>query len=341
MKKVSVIIPCYNATKWLPKCFLSLVNQTIGIKDLELIFVDDASTDDGQTWQMLQEMERAFPDSILIIQLEQNLRQGGARNFALQYATGEYLAFVDSDDFVAENYLENVYQKAKETDADLIQFEFDYYAEGLGAFPHDGNMELECLDIVSMEDRKRFLIERKMSCGCWNKLYKRSLVEMAQARFAEHVFYEEPLFVYPLFFYVKRAVLLPDKYYFYRQNEKGTMIASLREKETLRMHPDVQHQVWKFMKQTPFFQDYYEEIKLYFLHSYFYETIYFAALREFGMSMELYLELEQCVKKEVPDYDKSIYEEEIPAQMELYRLVRKGMKESELKAYMGRIRPRA
>lgn len=59
-KKVSVIIPCFNATKWLPKCFLSLVQQTIGIENIELIFVDDASTDNGETWNMLQEFECAY-----------------------------------------------------------------------------------------------------------------------------------------------------------------------------------------------------------------------------------------------------------------------------------------
>ena len=55
MKKVSVIIPCFNATKYLPKCFMSLVQQTIGIDQIELIFVDDASTDEDATWNMLQE----------------------------------------------------------------------------------------------------------------------------------------------------------------------------------------------------------------------------------------------------------------------------------------------
>ena len=88
MKKVSVIIPCFNATKYLPKCFMSLVQQTIGISQIELIFVDDASTDDGSTWNMLQEFERAYPESIMILKLEENMRQGGARNIALQYATG-------------------------------------------------------------------------------------------------------------------------------------------------------------------------------------------------------------------------------------------------------------
>lgn len=91
MKKVSVIIPCYNAVKWLPKCFLSLVQQTIGIEDIELIFVDDASDDNGATWAMLQEFEAAYPDNIMVIHLDDNMRQGGARNVALQYASGNIL----------------------------------------------------------------------------------------------------------------------------------------------------------------------------------------------------------------------------------------------------------
>ena len=89
MKRVSVIIPCHNAVQWLPKCFLSLVNQSMGMNDIELIFVDDASEDAGRTWEMLQDFERAYPESIMAIQLAENMRQGGARNVALTYATGE------------------------------------------------------------------------------------------------------------------------------------------------------------------------------------------------------------------------------------------------------------
>ena len=100
MKKVSVVIPCYNAAAWLPKCFLSLAEQTMGMEDLELIFVDDASTDNGRTWEMLLLFERAYPDSVIVIRLEENRRQGGARNEALLYASGEYISFVDADDWV-------------------------------------------------------------------------------------------------------------------------------------------------------------------------------------------------------------------------------------------------
>lgn len=334
MQKVSVIVPCYNATKWLPKCFLSLVSQTIGMENLELIFVDDASTDGGATWFMLQEFERAYPQQITIIQLEGNMRQGGARNVALQHAVGEYVAFVDSDDFVAENFLEKTYLRAKATDADIVQFEYSYYTEKLGSVTSGRQVKEEVIRIQTEQERKSFLMSEKITYGCWNKLYRRELLLQAGVKYAEHVIYEEPLFVYPLLFYGHTYVIMNDVYYFYRQNEQGTMYRDMKDMSTLRMHMLVQLKVWQFMKKTPFFKDYYEEIKLYFLHSYFYETLYFAKQRGFEIPWELYLEMEKTIKDEVPDYDRSEYATLIPKQMELYKLVRSGMEEQLLQNYM-------
>lgn len=334
MKKVSVIVPCYNATKWLPKCFLTLAGQTIGISELELIFVDDASTDDGATWSMLQEFEKAYPENIMVIHLEENMRQGGARNVALSYATGEYIAFVDADDFVAENFLEKVYFRAKETEADIVQFEYFYYTDRLGVMSANRDAYNEVITISSEEERKKFLMSEKVTYGCWNKLYRRAFVENAGVKYAEHAIYEEPLFVYPLLFYGTKYVLMDDKFYFYRQNEQSTMYSDMEQVNTLHMHMEVQLAVWKFMKQTAFFETFYEEIKLYFLHTYFYETLFFAKQRGFSVTMELYVELENTVKQEVLDFDRSVYEKMIPKQMQLYRLAKNGMTRDLLKSFM-------
>ena len=75
--------------------------------------------------------------------------------------------------------------------------------------------------------------------------------------------YEEPLFVYPLLFYGKTFVITDEVFYFYRQNNSGTMRSDMKQLETLKMHMDVQLTVWHFMEQTPFFTEFYEEIKLY------------------------------------------------------------------------------
>ena len=337
MKKVSVIIPCRNAVKWLPKCFLSLVSQTIGISDLELIFVDDASDDKGATWNMLLEFETAYPESVMVIHLDENLRQGGARNVALHYAAGEYLAFVDADDFVAEDFLEKTYERAKAEDADIVQFEYFYYTDRLGAVPANRNVQKEVIRIRTPQERKAFLMSEKITYGCWNKLYRRELVQRAGVKYAEHVIYEEPLFVYPLLFYADTFAVTEEAFYFYRQNDSGTMRSDMKQAETLKMHMQVQLAVWDFMKCTPFFREYYEEIKLYFLHSYFYETLYFAKQRGFTISWEQYSSMERTVLKEVPDCSVSEYETVIPKQMELYRAAVTGMTEEKLHDWLEKI----
>lgn len=337
MKKISVIIPCYCAVKWLPQCFLSLVNQTIGIENLELIFVDDASADEGKTWEMLLMFERAYPDSVIVIRQEENRRQGGARNEGLLYASGEYVAFVDADDWVKPELYEKTYRRAKELDADILQYDHCLYRDKVGEFDHKNKMEEAFFEIKSEDDRKKFLISEKITYGSWNKLYKRQLVERANVRFAEHVDYEEPLFVYPLLYYGKRFAVMPDKLYVYRQNDTGIMWKDLQRADTLIDHVRVQYKVWQFMKHTEYFKTYYEEIKLYFLHTCFYETLYFAKLRDIEVPMEQYRVLERMVLKEVPDLDESVYETLIPRQIKLYRLAKKGMKESDFGDYMEQI----
>lgn len=337
MKKVSVIIPCFNATKWLPKCFMSLVQQTIGIEQIELIFVDDASTDSGATWKMLLEFEHAYPESIMVLKLQENMRQGGARNIALQYATGEYIAFVDSDDFVAENFLQETYQCAKAVDADIVQFEYYYYTDRLGAIDSGRTITPEIIEIHSPEERKHLLIAEKVTYGCWNKLYRHTMIQTAHATYAEHVIYEEPLFVYPLLFHADKIVIMKDAFYYYRQNDAGTMRNDMNQEKTLKMHANVQLAVWNFMKQTSFFQEFYEEIKLYFLHTYFYETIYFAKLRNFQISFSFYQELEKTVIDEVKDYKSSIYSHLIPVQMELYQMAGNGVTEKWLTDYIEKL----
>lgn len=337
MKKVSVIIPCFNATKWLPKCFLSLAKQTIGIEEIELIFVDDASTDEGKTWALLQEFERAYPQSVIIVHLEENMRQGGARNVGIQYAGGEYLAFVDADDFVAEEWLEQVYSEAARTEADIIQFEYYYYTDRIGAVSSGRKICAEQIYLHSIEERKQFLMAEKITYGCWNKLYRRTMVMDMGVRYAEHMIYEEPLFVYPLLFPANSIVIMDKPYYYYRQNNTGTMRYDMENVQTILMHAKVQKMVWDYMKKTIFFGNYYEEIKLYFLHTYFYETLYFAKRRGFEVPMEMYRMLASTVKQEVPDYTESPYESLIPLQMELYRQEERGMTKEKLYAYMEKI----
>lgn len=95
---ISVIIPCYNTAQYLPQCMLSLEMQTLGFENLQCIFVDDASTDNGSTWECIKQFERKHPQEVVAIHLDENLSQGGAKNVGIGYAKADYIGFVDSDD---------------------------------------------------------------------------------------------------------------------------------------------------------------------------------------------------------------------------------------------------
>lgn len=336
-KKVSIVVPCYNAARWLPQCFLSLAGQTMGIENLELIFVDDASTDGGETWGLLLEFERAYPDSVIAIQLEENKRQGGARNEALRYASGEYLAFVDADDWVEPMMCERAYGEAKKRDADIVQFSHRTHVDGVGTLDVPDAFDDRAYRISSIDERKKLLVSEKITYGCWNKLYRTEMVKRAGVAFAENVVYEEPLFVYPLLFYANRFVTMAERLYIYRRNPGGTMHRDMESVETLMQHANVQKTAWEFMKGTEFFGAYYEEIKLYFLHSFYYETLFFAARRGLRLSEEQCIQLGETALREVPDMDESRYADLIPMQMRLYRMTRDGTLRESIGGYLGEL----
>lgn len=113
--KVSIIIPVYNTEKYLRQCFDSVLNQTL--KDIELIVVDDGSSDGSA--EIIKEYAEKYPDKFKAFYKE-NGGQASARNLALPYATGEYLGFVDSDDWIDAEMYEEMYGLAKEENTDIV-----------------------------------------------------------------------------------------------------------------------------------------------------------------------------------------------------------------------------
>ena len=107
MKKVTVIIPCHNAEEYLSQCLESLIRQSIGFENLDVICIDDASTDG--TGSLLDAMAEQYPDSVRVFHLSKNRKQGGARNVGLAQAQGEYVAFLDADDWVVVSIYEKLF----------------------------------------------------------------------------------------------------------------------------------------------------------------------------------------------------------------------------------------
>ena len=118
MKKISVIVPCYNVEREIDRCVQSLVDQTLSISNMELILVDDASED--STANKLSVWEERYPDSIIVIRCTENGKQGTARNIGMQYATGEYIGFVDSDDYVEPAMYREMCRIADDERVDMV-----------------------------------------------------------------------------------------------------------------------------------------------------------------------------------------------------------------------------
>lgn len=308
MKKISVITPCYNSYEYLDTCFDSLIHQTIGLEHMEMIFVNDASTDD--TGEKLNQYESFYPDSIIVIHLSENKKQGGARNVALSYASGEYVVFIDSDDWVAADYLQKVYDTMKNNDADMLQIPFM-------RVPKDGDITKGkktpvywngLYEINDTEKRKYFLTRQLFNCGAPNKIYKRELLLNSGAYFLENVAYEEPSFVYPLFFYVKRIYMLDGEFYYYRTNDSGTMNSYITKPGKLYDHPFVQLSVYKQLRRMPaIYSVYKDEIDYYFLFTFYIETLFFAKMGNLYLGYDFFLLMQSTVKSLIPDFKENPY----------------------------------
>ncbi len=226
MKKISVVVPCYNAADCLHHCMDHLVGQTIGIDNIEIILVDDASTDNGATWQVIMQYENQYPESVIAISLEENLRQGGARNVGISYASGEYLVFCDSDDWLRVEALELLYSIIKHENADVVEYRYKkvYTYEEADSPIKYGDASCEIIMDNEEKRRKQILVSTdELTLGCMNKIYRLSLVRDHEIKFAERLIYEEPSFMLPVRLYTTKHIFIDVVLYYYYQNPVGTM----------------------------------------------------------------------------------------------------------------------
>ncbi len=217
--KVTVIVPVYNVEHLLARCLDSIVNQTL--KEIEIICVDDKSPDNSLA--ILRQYEAREP-RLKVICHSQNKRQGGARNTALEMATGEYVGFVDSDDYLDLDYYEKLYNAASAADADI---------SCCGIIKHKPHSKKyvaryeACSEFTSMEEKFRI-------CNCppdfhpVNKLYRREMLCRNSLRFEEKRMFEDIDFVSKAICYANKIVTVPDTYYRYILN----MASTVKGKET-------------------------------------------------------------------------------------------------------------
>lgn len=173
MVKVSVIIPIYNVEAYLEKCLESLINQTL--EDIEIIAVNDGSTDGSQNI-LDKYMKRT---SKLKCYIKENGGLSDARNYGFTYAKGEYIGFVDSDDFVETDMYEIMYKKAKEEDSDIVECNLRH------TYPDKEDIEIG----KKIYDKKEMLMFGRSVV--WNKIYKRDWLCNTNVIFPKGLIYED------------------------------------------------------------------------------------------------------------------------------------------------------
>ena len=211
MIKVSIIVPVHNSASYLHKCVESLLAQTL--EDIEIILVDDCSSDSSP--ELIKDYVNQNPDKVKGLFLEENLRQGGARNRGMKIARGEYLAFVDSDDFVEPDMCRALYAAAN--GADMAGA--DYYIDTGKKLT---NVDLDYGDGVEMtHQRKAWFMSY---CGYfWSRIYRKDFLEEFDLNFPERTFYEDAYFNFMTALYARTAVKAEGRFYHYYQSENSTM----------------------------------------------------------------------------------------------------------------------
>lgn len=206
---ISVIVPIYRVEKFLPQCIESVLNQTF--TDFELILVDDGSPD--RCPEICDEVARR--DARVRVIHQANAGLSAARNAGIEIAHGEWLGFVDSDDYIAPQFYEKLYQTAQRTDADCVMCSVQNVDESgksidstLMRVADEVKTGQEVLRKIGRDDVTPYLT-------AWNKLYRRKLFNTLRYPAGRQ---NEDVFVFAeLFCQVQRAVCVAEPLYFYRK----------------------------------------------------------------------------------------------------------------------------
>lgn len=214
---ISVIVPIYNVEKYLDKCIQSIIGQTY--KNLEIILVDDGSKDNsGKICD-----KYAKEDSRIKVIHKKNGGMSDARNKGLEAASGKYIQFVDSDDYMAENMMEILHKDLIENDADISLCA--HYIVRENEFSTDASYEK--IVYTNREAIEEFLLDTKIRSYVWNKMFKKSLFD--NIKFPTGRVFEDLLTISKIFTEAKRLVLDDTPLYYYVQREGSVLHTQTKE----------------------------------------------------------------------------------------------------------------
>ena len=251
MPKVSVIVPFYNVEGYIEKCLDTLVNQTL--EDIEIILVNDGSKDNSIL--IAKKFLENYPKKIVYLEKE-NGGLSDARNFGIPYAKGEYIAFLDSDDYVEKNMYEEMYALAKKENSDMVQCNF--YWEYI-----DKNKK-KIGDMQKYSNKKELIIKGRVEA--WNKLIKREILGNEEIRFPKGLRYEDVEFTYKLAPYLEKVSFIDKPFIHYIQRQNS--ISNSQNERTAEIF-DILDNVIKYYKEKNIYEEYKNELEYIYIKTVF------------------------------------------------------------------------
>lgn len=303
-KKISVIVPCYNVENQIDRCITSLVNQTFGIDHMELIFVDDASTD--QTMLKLSEWEAKYPEQILVVHCEENGRQGTARNIGLSYASGEYIGFVDADDWIEADMYQTLYDYSEKYDCDLSGVLYQREDNAGNIYPVDTKRfdTYHQYVMIEDEDQRKKLLQSGIPGGVCTKLFRADFVREQRLFFPEKLAYEDNFFGCILQYCVRSYYLSNQVMYHYMVNEESTTM-----QEGTRHFDRLKIEMMKIeeLQKRGYFEPFYQEIAFDFIKLFFCNSLALFFTKFPVTPYEMIHLMVKTMKNWFPDYQQNPY----------------------------------
>ena len=284
MKKISVIVPVYNMEAHLEKCLNSLVNQTL--QEIEIIVVNDGSVDDSQ--KIIDEFHEKFPQKIKSFTKE-NGGLSDARNFGLERANGEFIGFVDSDDYVSATMFEEMYELAKKHSAEMVICNLQKVDE-------NGNVTQKLTQIPNMPEKidltNNFSVFSDLSYFACNKIFKRELFRTK--RFKKGVHFEDIQLIPQLL--LECNTLAQTQNYHYQYLERTDSITKTHTEKGLDILKAVE-EVEVVFKSSKYFEKKAELKNFKILEGVYTYLAYLAFVKDEQVYKKMSLELKKFVKK--------------------------------------------
>ena len=286
--KVSVIIPVYNTEKYLRECLDSICGQTL--KEIQIICVDDGSTDGSLS--ILEEY--SVKDSRVQVLKHKHTGKGAAsaRNYGLEHATGEYLLVLDSDDYFREDLAEKTYEKAKQTDADIVIYNSKFIDENGKEIDTAGIINYKSLpnkEVFCIEDCPQTLFQ--ITAGmAWSRLWKHEFIKNNNHKFQSVTWLDDAFFSNTAMTTAERITILDEKFVIYRRNRMGSQ-SDTKDENGIKSSVDFFTEFKKYLKEKNIYEKLEESyFKLQFNH-------YMQRLRDsktFKSFCNTYLDMRKC-----------------------------------------------